>query len=181
MRFWIFSVKLVLNVFTFVHDGYTASILDEQPTTLVGIIIQSVSFYRHPRVACNLNQGPPPNPFTAAKAAFEFLASLPEVDAKRIGICGRSFGTFWSMRAAADEPRFAAAAGAVACYYWDHLTIFDEAPIRFKQVFMTMAGMEDEDVFDQMSEGFTLKGHAQRITCPVLMASGEFDPLNPLV
>ena len=43
-----------------------------------------------------------------------------------------------------------------------------------------MAGMEDEDVFDQMSKGFTLKGHAQRITCPVLMATGEFDPLNPL-
>ena len=122
----------------------------------------------------------PTNHVGAATAAYEFLAARDEVDAKRIGVAGRSFGTFWSMRAAADEPRFAAVAGAVACYYWDRLTIFDEAPIRFKQVFMAMAGMTDEDAFDEMCEGFTLKGHAERVKCPVLMATGEFDPLNPL-
>jgi pimeloyl-ACP methyl ester carboxylesterase len=120
------------------------------------------------------------NHVAAAKAAFEFLAARNDVDAKRIGIAGRSFGTFWSLRAAADEPRFAAVAGAVACYYWDRLTIFDEAPIRFKQVFMAMAGSDDEKAFDAMCDGFTLKGHAERIVCPVLMATGEFDPLNPL-
>jgi pimeloyl-ACP methyl ester carboxylesterase len=122
----------------------------------------------------------PDNHVTVAKLAFEFLAKRLEVDEARIGIMGRSFGTFWSLRAAADEPRFAAVCGAVACYFWDRLTIFDEAPIRFKQVFMAMAGMEDEDSFDEMCEGFTLKGHADRVRCPVLMATGEFDPLNPL-
>ena len=116
----------------------------------------------------------------AARASFDFLSNRDDVDESRIGISGRSFGTFWSMRAAADEPRFAAVCGAVACYYWDRLTIFDEAPIRFKQVFMAMAGMDDEDAFDAMCEGMTLKGHAERITCPVLMATGEFDSLNPL-
>lgn len=122
----------------------------------------------------------PDNHVQAAIAAYEFLAQRPEVDENRIGLSGRSFGTFWSMRAAADEPRFAAVCGAIACYYWDRLTIFDEAPIRFKQVFMAMAGMTDEAEFDRMSEGFTLKDHAHRIKCPVLMATGEFDPLNPL-
>jgi alpha-beta hydrolase superfamily lysophospholipase len=122
----------------------------------------------------------PDNHVTAAKAAFEFLISRTEVDPNRIGICGRSFGTFWSMRAAAAEPRFAAVAGAIACYYWDRLTIFDEAPIRFKQVFMAMAGMEDEGLFDEMSLGLTLKNHAKNVMCPALMATGEFDPLNPL-
>ena len=120
------------------------------------------------------------NHVDAARASFDFLSHRDDVDERRIGIAGRSFGTFWSMRAAADEPRFAAVAGAVACYYWDRLTIFDEAPIRFKQVFMAMAGMEDEAAFDAMCEGLTLKGHAERIACPVLMATGEFDPLNPL-
>ena len=120
------------------------------------------------------------NHVAAAKAAFEFLAARIDVDPRRIGIAGRSFGTFWSLRAAADEPRYAAVAGAVACYFWDRLTIFDEAPIRFKQVFMAMAGMDDEKAFDAMCEGFTLKGHAERVACPVLMATGEFDPLNPL-
>ena len=116
----------------------------------------------------------------AASAAYEFLAGRDDVDEKRVGLTGRSFGSFWSMRAAADEHRYAAVASAVACYYWDLLTIFDEAPIRFKQVFMAMAGMDDEAAFDRMSEGFSLKGHANRITCPVLMCIGEFDPLNPL-
>jgi pimeloyl-ACP methyl ester carboxylesterase len=45
---------------------------------------------------------------------------------------------------------------------------------------MAMAGMGDEVAFDKMCEEFTLKGHAERIKCPVLMATGEFDPLNPL-
>jgi dipeptidyl aminopeptidase/acylaminoacyl peptidase len=120
------------------------------------------------------------NHVAAATAAFNFLAARDDVDEKRIGLTGRSFGTFWAMRAAADEPRYAAVAGAIACYYWDRLTIFDEAPIRFKQVFMAMAGMEDEAEFDAMCEDFTLKDHAARIKCPVLMATGEFDPLNPL-
>ena len=116
----------------------------------------------------------------AARSAFEFLAARPEVDAARIGVYGRSFGSFWSFRAAAAEPRFAACAGAVACFYWDRLTIFEEAPIRFKQVFMAMSGMEDEDAFDRIAESYTLQGHAERIRCPALMATGEFDPLNPL-
>ena len=120
------------------------------------------------------------NHIGAARASFNFLAERDDVETSRIGISGRSFGTFWSMRAAADEPGFAAVCGAVACYYWDRLTIFDEAPIRFKQVFMAMAGMDDEGAFDEMCKGITLKGHAERIACPVLMATGEFDSLNPI-
>lgn len=116
----------------------------------------------------------------AAKAAFEYLAARPEVDETKIGVYGRSFGSFWSFRAAAAEPRFAACAGAVACFYWDRLTIFDEAPIRFKQVFMAMAGTGDEAAFDATCGGYTLKGHAEKIRCPALMATGEFDPLNPI-
>ena len=105
----------------------------------------------------------------AARSAFEFLAARPEVDAARIGVYGRSFGSFWSFRAV-----------AVACFYWDRLTIFEEAPIRFKQVFMAMSRMEDEDAFDRIAEGYTPQGHAERIRCPALIATGEFDPLNPL-
>lgn len=122
----------------------------------------------------------PENHAAVAKRAVDLLLTRPEADGRKIAVTGRSFGTFWSLRAAAEDPRIAAAAGAVACYYWDRLTIFDEAPIRFKQVFMAMAGMDDEAAFDRMCEGYTLKGHAERVRCPVLMATGEFDPLNPL-
>lgn len=122
----------------------------------------------------------PDNHVAAASAAFDLMAARDDVDENRIGLSGRSFGSYWSMRAAAEDHRYAAVASAVACYYWDQLTIFDEAAIRFKQVFMAMAGMDDEQAFDEMCEGFTLKGHVDRIACPVLMCIGEFDPLNPL-
>ena len=122
----------------------------------------------------------PDNHIIAAKAAYEFLAKQKSVDEKKIGICGRSFGTFWSMRAAAAEPRFAALAGAVACYFWDNLSIFDEAPIRFKQIFMEMSGTRSEEEFDAMCQKLSLKSDIERITCPTLMATGEFDPLSPL-
>lgn len=120
------------------------------------------------------------NHVIAATGALELLAARDDVDAGKIGIAGRSFGTYWTMRAAAAEPRFAAVGGAVANYFWDRITIFDEAPIRFKQVFMAMAGMDDEAAFDAMCEDFTLKGRAQQVRCPVLMATGEFDPLCPI-
>jgi dipeptidyl aminopeptidase/acylaminoacyl peptidase len=116
----------------------------------------------------------------AASNAYDFLSQRADVDESRIGISGRSFGTYWSLRAAAEDGRFACVGGAVACYYWDRLTIFQEVTIRFKQVFMAMAGTEDEEAFDKECEGYTLKGFADKVTCPVLMGIGEFDPLNPL-
>lgn len=116
----------------------------------------------------------------AGKEVFEFLASRPEVDESKIAVYGRSFGSYWAMRMAAAEPRFAACAGAVANYQWERLTIFDEAPIRFKQVFMAMADIADEEEFDQDAERYILRGHAENVRCPVLMATGEFDPLSPL-
>ena len=116
----------------------------------------------------------------AASSAFDFLARRADVDEGRIGVSGRSFGSYWSLRAAAEDDRFACVAGAVACYYWDRIVIFQEVTIRFKQVFMAMAGTNDEAAFDKEIEGYTLKGFAERVKCPVLMGIGEFDPLNPL-
>src|SRR5258706_1823840 len=43
-----------------------------------------------------------------ARAALEFLIDRPEVDAKRIGIYGHSFGAAVAVYAAGIEPRFAA-------------------------------------------------------------------------
>jgi len=40
--------------------------------------------------------------------------------------------------------------------------------------------MEDEEAFDRVADGFTLKGHANKIQCPALMVTCEFDPLNPI-
>ncbi len=45
---------------------------------------------------------------------------------------------------------------------------------------MYMAGMTDEDEFDEMARGMTMKGYAEKIKAPTLLVTGEFDPLCPL-
>jgi len=115
----------------------------------------------------------------AAQAVVNYLASRPEIDGDRIGAFGISFGSFWAPRLAALEPRLKACAAASAMLSGTR-HIFEETSPRFKQIFMYMAGVSDEEAFDRMVEKMTLDGHAERIRCPVLLGTGEFDPLSPV-
>ena len=38
----------------------------------------------------------------------------------------------------------------------------------------------NEEEFDKMAEKMTVKGYADKVKCPTLLATGEFDPLCPL-
>lgn len=118
---------------------------------------------------------------SAGKAVIDYLAGRPEVDDGRIGLMGRSFGSFWAPRIAAADPRVKALAAGSACFA-PKVYIFNQASPRFKQVFMYMAGMaDDEDGFDEMVDRMVLTGgYAEKITCPALLVTGEFDPLSPV-
>jgi len=111
----------------------------------------------------------------AASAAIDYLAARPEVDPDRIVVVGSSFGSHWGQRVAALDPRVRALATNHAVY-GDKRLIFEESSPRFKQVFMYMAGL-DEDEFDAMAARLTTQGYGGRITCPALMVMGEYDPL----
>src|SRR5205085_761051 len=90
------------------------------------------------------------------------LADYPvqrvEIDAGRIGVCGISMGSFWGMRTAAYDGRVKALATASACFSTKR-SIFEEASPRFKQMFMYMADVHDEDRFDAMADAMTMDGH----------------------
>ncbi|MBI3024487.1 MAG: EamA family transporter [Candidatus Tectomicrobia bacterium] len=45
---------------------------------------------------------------------------------------------------------------------------------------MYMAGMDDEEKFDEIARKMTVKGYMDKVRCPTLLATGEFDPLCPL-
>ena len=45
---------------------------------------------------------------------------------------------------------------------------------------MYMAGIDNEEEFDKMSSKMTVKGYSEKIKCPTLLVTGEFDPLCPL-
>ncbi len=115
----------------------------------------------------------------AGAAAIDYLCTRPEVDPERIVVSGFSMGSYWGMRIAATDHRVKGVATAAACYgpKW---AIFNEASPRFKQVFMYMSGIHDEEKFDAFADHLTLDALAPRIKCPVLMVTGEYDPLAHL-
>lgn len=115
----------------------------------------------------------------AASAAIDWLVANPYVDEAKIGLIGFSMGSFWAPRTAAYDPRVAALVAALGCYN-DKRYIFEMDSPHFKQQFMYMAGLDDEDDFDEMAANMTMVGHAGKIECPTLLCSGEFDPLSPL-
>jgi dipeptidyl aminopeptidase/acylaminoacyl peptidase len=115
----------------------------------------------------------------AGAAVMDYLETREEVDSDKIGVYGVSMGSYWSLRLASYDHRPAALVSAVACFNPNN-TIFTQSSPRFKQVFMYMAGIDDEDEFDEMARDMTVKGYADKISCPTLLVAGEFDPLCPL-
>jgi dipeptidyl aminopeptidase/acylaminoacyl peptidase len=115
----------------------------------------------------------------AGAAVIGALLERPEIDAEKIAIYGISMGSYWSLRLASYDHRMAAIVSSVACFNPNN-TIFTESSPRFKQMFMYMAGIDDEDQFDAMARTMTVRGYLDRITAPTLLVTGEFDPLCPL-
>ena len=80
-------------------------------------------------------------------------------------------GSYWSLRLASYDNRPAALASGVATFNPNN-TIFSVSSPRFKQMFMYMAGMDDEEEFDKMAEKMTVKGYADKVKCPTILATG---------
>lgn len=116
----------------------------------------------------------------AGAAVIDWLMKRPEVDKKKIAIYGISMGSYWCLRLSSYDHRAAAVVSSVACFNPNN-TIFTQSSPRFKQMFMYMAGYEDEERFDvEVARPMTVRGYLGKITCPTLLVTGEFDPLCPL-
>ena len=114
-------------------------------------------------------------------AAVDWLTRRPEVDGRRIGLSGNSFGSFFGTIAAACEPRIRAVSVSAVCHEPGFHTIFEEASPTFKMRFMYMSGITDETKFDEFRRSMTWEGYADRIRAPYLCVAGEWDELSPLV
>ena len=116
----------------------------------------------------------------AGAAVISYLLKRKEVDKKKIAIYGISMGSYWCLRLSSYDHRAAAAVSSVACFNPNN-TIFTQSSPRFKQMFMYMAGYQDEAKFDEeVAKPMTVRGQLGNIQCPTLLATGEFDPLSPL-
>jgi dipeptidyl aminopeptidase/acylaminoacyl peptidase len=119
-----------------------------------------------------------------ATPAYEYLASRPEVDPKRIGVMAISLGGYYAPRAAAFEPRYACCIAWGA--QWDYQKIwrdrFDllaraETPslsVASQHIAWVLNARSQEDVLERLAP-FKLDGVVQKIACPFLMLHGEGD------
>ena len=115
-------------------------------------------------------------------ACLEWIEGRDHLDPARIGIFGRSFGSYaGTVMANAVAERLCGAAVALPCHEPGFHTIFEEASPTFKNRFMFMAGYEDdEDAFDIFIKDFDLRKRVGSLTCPYLVLGGELDELSPI-
>ena len=125
----------------------------------------------------------------AGTAAYEFVASRPEVDPGKVVIMGYSFGGYYAPRVAAFEPRYAACV-CLDALHWDlhawQLKIRDQLkadPRKSAQSnfqFQWILGLSDPDEALERARDFSLAGVAERIACPVLITHGQNDRVVPV-
>ncbi len=115
----------------------------------------------------------------AAGAVIDYLMKRKEVDAKKIGVYALSFGSFWGMRIAAKNRHIAAAAAPWASFVDKYYLMTEESP-RYKQLFAYLTQSSSEDELDAVWEKMTMEGLMDKITCPTLIVTGEYDPRAPV-
>ena len=124
-----------------------------------------------------------------ATPVFDYLASRPEVDAKRIGVIAISLGGYYAPRAAAFEKRFACCLAWGA--QWDYQKIWRDRFERLAradtpslsvahQHIAWVLNVKSQDEVLKHLEPFKLDGVVQKISCPFLMLHGDGDEQIPL-
>lgn len=112
---------------------------------------------------------------------YEFAASLPDVDADRIGISGISLGGYYVPRIAANEPRFASGSVWGANHNWaevqqKRMKREGENPVpHYWNHVWWVFGAKDQDDFLEKTKGMDLTGQMEKIKMPFLVTHGAGD------
>ncbi|RYD29373.1 MAG: alpha/beta hydrolase [Lysobacteraceae bacterium] len=116
-----------------------------------------------------------------ATPVYEWAGARDDVDADRIGVAGISLGGYFTPRAVAMEPRFAAGAVWGANHDWaevqqKRLRREGENPVpHYWAHVMWVFGAKDMDDFMDKAKGMTLDGVVEKIRVPFLVTHGERD------
>lgn len=114
----------------------------------------------------------------AARAALDHLVTRPDVDADRVVAYGGGMGSFWAMRFAAADRRVKAV--ATKSSYGDKDQLMNADSPRYKRLFAFLTQARSEEELDAVMAKMTMAGHMERISCPALMAVGEYDLRDPI-
>ena len=112
-------------------------------------------------------------------AMLDYLESRPDVDSRRLGVFGSDMGAYFAIRAAAFDKRVKAVGNLTACYdvYEDLYVPGKEA---HREGLHALLGTSDPEEVKQKLSPFTLKGVAEKLTCPLFILHAEETVVYPI-
>ncbi len=114
---------------------------------------------------------------SATSAVIDYLQSRSDsVDVSRIGVIGRSLGGYYSPRSAAHDNRIKACVAWAVIY---DFSTWDKMSAGLKDGWAYVSGRKSWDEARDYFRSFTLKGSADKISCPIYILQGELDDICP--
>ena len=112
-----------------------------------------------------------------AKILIDWALTRGEIDATRVGIWGLSLGGYYAPRAAAFEKRLKACVAICGPYDWGAL--WDSVPGLTRDAFRLRSKSADDAEAKRKAAALSLRGVADKITCPLLVVGAGLDRLCP--
>jgi 2,6-dihydroxypseudooxynicotine hydrolase len=113
----------------------------------------------------------------AVKAVLDYIETRPDLDASRIGLAGISLGGYYAPRAAAFDKRVKACLALGGPYDWAEC--WDGLPALTREAFRIRSKSATLEEARRKAATLTLKGVADRITCPIYIMNGSEDRIVP--
>jgi 2,6-dihydroxypseudooxynicotine hydrolase len=108
-------------------------------------------------------------------AIIDWAEQRDDIDRDRIAIWGVSLGGYYAPRAAAFDTRLKACIALAGPYHW--ADEWDRLPVLTREAFRVRSRAADDDEARDKAAELSLKGVAERITCPLLVIFGKQDRL----
>ncbi len=106
-------------------------------------------------------------------AVINWLGQRNDIDSERIGLWGVSLGGYYAARAAAFEKRIKACISLSGTYDW--ADAWDGLPALTRAAFRVRSRCDSEAAARRHAAALSLKGIADKITCPIFIVAGKRD------
>jgi fermentation-respiration switch protein FrsA (DUF1100 family) len=113
----------------------------------------------------------------AGKAVLDYIETRRDLDGARVAIAGISLGGYYAPRAAAFDRRVKACLALGGPYDW--VACWDELPGLTREAFRVRSKSASLEDARRHAATLTLKGVAERITCPIYIMNGRQDRIVP--